>query len=129
MIAVDTNVLVRYVTNDDPVQASVAYELLKRSPEVFIAKTVVLEMEWVLRAVYELPRDAVRKALLHVLGLPNVVVEAPEQVAEALDLYGKGMDFADALHLVANSEAREFYTFDRRFERIARALGHPVRLL
>ena len=91
MIAVDTNVLVRYVTNDDPVQASVAYELLKRNPEVFVAKTVVLEMEWVLRAVYELPRDAVRKALLHVLGLPNVVVEAPEQVAEALDLYGKGM--------------------------------------
>ncbi|RMG85916.1 MAG: type II toxin-antitoxin system VapC family toxin [Candidatus Dadabacteria bacterium] len=129
MIAVDTNVLVRYVTNDDPVQAARAFELLKHARDVFVPKTVVLETEWVLRAVYGLPRENVRNALLHVLGLPNVVVEDAERVAEAIDLYDGGMDLADALHLSSSSDADEFFTFDRRFERLARGLGRPVRLL
>lgn len=126
MIAVDTNVLVRYVTNDDPRQAARAVELLARDERIFVAKSVLREMEWVLRAVYELPRKSVLKAMLHVLGLPNVQAELPEQVALALDYYERGLDFADALHLAAGSDVRALYTFDVKFARRARSLGASV---
>lgn len=129
MIAVDTNVLVRYVTNDDPVQANRALELLAREEEVFVAKTVLLELDWVLRAVYGLDRNAIRRAILHVLGLPNVQAEAPEQVARALGHAEQGLDFADALHLAAAGALRAVYTFDVTFARRARTLGAPVELL
>jgi predicted nucleic acid-binding protein len=129
MIAVDTNVLVRYVTNDDAQQAARAVELLARDEEVFVAKTVLLELEWVLRAVYELPGSSVRRSILHVLGLPNVQAEAPEQVAVALDHYAQGLDFADALHLASRGAAGAFYTFDREFARRAQALGAPFEAL
>lgn len=126
MIAVDTNVLVRYVTNDDPRQAARAVKLLARDEEIFVAKTVLLELEWVLRAVYELPGKSIHNAVLHILGLPNVHVEDPEQVALALFNYERGLDFADALHLAAKSDVKAFYTFDGKFARRARSLGAPV---
>lgn len=125
MIAVDTNVWVRYVTNDDPAQAARAVELLAGAAEVFVAKSVLLELEWVLRAVYELPRESVFKALLQILGLPNVQAEHPEQVAAAIDYSQRGLDFADALHLAAGN-AEIFYTFDAAFAKRASALGAVV---
>jgi len=51
MIAADTNVLVRYVTNDDPVRARKAADLLAGQATILIAHSVLLETEWVLRAV------------------------------------------------------------------------------
>lgn len=126
MIAADTNVWVRYVTNDEPLQAGRAVELLGRGEEVFVAKTVMLELEWVLRAVYELPADSIRRAMLHILGLPMVVAEQPEQLALALDYYERGLDFADALHLVASPDACRFHTFDRKLVKAASSLGLPV---
>jgi len=126
MIAVDTNVWVRYVTNDDPVQTERAVKLLGRGDVVFVAKTVLLELEWVLRAVYELPAKAIQRALLHILGLPSVVVEEPEQIARALDYYGHGLDFADALHLVAAPEDCRLHTFDRKLVKSAAKLGALV---
>ncbi len=126
MIAADTNVWVRYVTNDDPLQTDRAVELLGRGEEVFVAKSVMLELAWVLRAVYELPSDSIRRAMLHILGLPMVVVEQPEQLALALDFYERGLDFADALHLVASPEACRFHSLDRKFVKAAASLGLPV---
>lgn len=114
MIAVDTNILVRYVVNDDPVQAQQAKELLREN-EIFISKTAILETEWVLRGVYKLPQDTVLKALLKILGLENVSVENEYQIAEAIEYYKKGLDFADALHYVANKQVDNFYTFDEKF--------------
>ena len=56
MIAVDTNLLVRILTNDDPIQARRALKILKND-EIFIPKTVLLETEWVLRHAYEIGRS------------------------------------------------------------------------
>ncbi len=126
MIAADTNVWVRYVTNDDPLQTGRAVELLGSGEEVFVAKTVMLELEWVLSAVYDLPAASIRRAMRHILGLPMVVVEQPEQIALALDYYERGLDFADAIHLAASPEAASFHTFDRKFVKAAASLGLPV---
>ncbi len=126
MIAVDTNILVRYVTNDDPLQTKRALDILGRKEEIFIPKTVLLETEWVLRAVYELPVASVLRALLHILGLPNVVAENPEEVSQALDYYGKGIDFADALHLASSCHADVFFSFDAAFVKRGQKLGARV---
>lgn len=125
MIALDTNVLVRYVTNDDPRQAAQAVGLLSRSDDVFLPKTVLLELEWVLRAVYDVPRAGVSRVFEHILGLPNVVVEATEEVARALHAFGRGLDFADALHLTASRRADAFHTFDRALARKAGSDHEP----
>lgn len=126
MIAVDTNILVRYVTNDDPRQAKLAMDLLGNNAKVFVAKTVLLEMSWVLRAVYDLPHASVERSLLQVLGLPTVVVEDPGEVAQALRYYSEGMDFADALHLASGCDAEIFLTFDSAFVKRGQACGARV---
>lgn len=129
MIAADTNVWVRYLTNDNPGQAQKVLRLFKRGDEVFVPKTVLLELEWVLRAVYGRPAASIHKAFVHMLGLPVVQVEQPEQVAHALALYHKGADFAYALHLAGSGQSVPFYTFDRKFRREAKKWGEAVVLL
>lgn len=128
MIGLDTNLWVRYLTNDDPRQAALAVELIARCERIYIAKTVVLELEWVLRAVYQLDRDTVNRALLQVLGLPNTVVESPRQIARALETHRRGLDFADALHLTG-FEYDAFYTFDTDFAKRGKRLELPVKLI
>ena len=121
--------MIRYITNDDPKQAALALKILNKPEEIFIAKTVLLEMEWVLRSVYDLKPAEIYKAILQILGLPNVVPEFPEQIALALEYYRQGMDFADALHLVANSEIKQFYTFDQVFVKKAENVLPEVTLV
>lgn len=124
MIAVDTNILVRYLVKDDLVQARLATGFLAGN-RCFVLKTVLLELVWVLSssAGYCLPRETVHERLLHVLGLSCIETEEPANVAQALDWYAKGMDFADALHLSGGIELSGFATFDRKFASMAENLG------
>jgi predicted nucleic-acid-binding protein len=122
MIALDTNLWVRYLTNDHPKQAMQVVRILEEQQQVFVPKTVLLELEWVLRAVYRLRRDSVRHSLLQILGLPNVLVENPEQVETAFKQYERGLDFADALHM-ATCVGMSFLSFDEAMIRKARRLG------
>lgn len=78
-----TNILVRVLTRDDPVQAELAAELMK-SGDLFICKTVLLELEWVLRFAYSFDRPAIRGAIVRLLGLPELQVEDGGTVADAL---------------------------------------------
>jgi predicted nucleic-acid-binding protein len=113
LIAVDTNVLVRLVVQDDPSQAKRSVRLLS-SEDVYVPKTVLLEMEWVLRYAYEIERSRILTALRGIVGLPNVSTEDPVSIARALDWFERGLDFADALHLVSSGEADRFLTFDEK---------------
>jgi predicted nucleic-acid-binding protein len=65
--ALDTNVLVRIITNDDRAQAARAAAFLREQEQVFIPKTVMLELEWVLRSAYRIERRAIAAALRAVL--------------------------------------------------------------
>lgn len=113
MLAIDTNVVVRLLTGDDPDQAARARALLAGG-RVFVALTVLLEAEWVLRCAYGFDRLAVVGALEAFAGLEAVVVERPQLLAGALRRCAAGMDFADALHLGAAEGCEGFVTFDRR---------------
>jgi predicted nucleic-acid-binding protein len=128
MIALDTNILARFYVDDpgDPEAAKqrpVAYEVIAKSPSLFVPLTVTLELEWVLRAFYRFDAARVIQVTEHLLGLANVNVEEAGRVAQALNLLGHGMDFADALHLAASGHCEALYTFDdRRFARRAQRL-------
>jgi predicted nucleic-acid-binding protein len=120
MLAIDTNILVRYLTNDDPVQSAKARALLT-GHDIFVSTSVCLESEWVLRSAYKFPSSATIAALRTIAGLPNISIENPPLLAQALDRVETGMDFADALHLGAAAHCESLATFDRKF--IAAAAG------
>lgn len=130
MRAVDTNILARYYLQDDTHQARIATALLAAG-DIFVPKTVVLELAWVLRSVAEQPVDKVHACLAHLAGLAGVVMEDRDQIEAALRFAGAGIEFADALHLAASSGCSEFLTFDdRRYARrvARRGLQPPVRV-
>src|SRR3989338_9331038 len=104
MRAVDTNILIRLVTKDDPAQAKRAQELFSRQ-SIFISKTVLLEAAWVLRYVYDYDKRTILHALQGILGLPNVETEDPLTVSQALDWIERGLAFADALPVASSPTA------------------------
>jgi len=126
MIAVDTNILVRYAINDEPDQSQQAKALLKNTESIFVSKTTLLEFEWVLRSAYKLPRESILHSILTICGLPNLTVENAWQVSQATELYSKGFDFADALHYTANTSVEKFYTFDEKFIRSGKLLNLKI---
>lgn len=120
MTAIDTNIVVRFVTRDDPEQFARARALLA-STVCYVPDTVVLETGWVLESIYGFSRDEVVRGLRAFLGLENVQVQDAERLQKALAWYVEGMDFADALHLAHSDPLERLKTFDQRF--IKRAAG------
>ena len=126
MIAVDTNIVVRFLTRDDEAQFQQAYALML-DHEIHLCETVILEVEWVLRHAYSFTAAEIRNALRRLIELPGVRLSDPERIALSLDWHGKGLDFADALHLAGSQQAERMVTFDRRFFERASGLGNcPV---
>ncbi len=127
MIAIDTNVLVRYLVRDDTEQAEAARALLvELSSERpgFICREVILEVVWVLERAYRLPRDEIAAVLDELIATEGLVVEAADEVAQAAVTYRQGgADFSDLMILAAAKRARAqpLYTFDRTFARLAGA--------
>jgi predicted nucleic-acid-binding protein len=122
MLAIDTNLIVRYTTGDDAEQAGRAKRLVDDN-ETFVSTTVLLETGWVLRSTYRFNRAEIAKALRRFSGLPRVTLEEPSRVAQALDWLEQGMDFADAMHLAGSGDCEAFITFDRRLIQAAGRLS------
>jgi predicted nucleic-acid-binding protein len=122
MTAVDTNVLVRLLTGDEPRQAAAARTLFATGP-IWIAKTVFLETAWVLRSLYGFEESAIRSAFTKLLGLKSVQVEDEPSLAAALALTAHGIDLADAMRLSASPPGAIFASFDRSLIRRARRAG------
>jgi len=122
MTAVDTNVLIRLLTGDDPAQQAAARWLFE-TEQIWIARTVLLETAWVLRSLYGFEERAICSALARLFGLPNVQVEESRAVASALALTAKGLEFADALHLTSRPDGATFVSFDKSFVRRATRAG------
>lgn len=136
MIALDTNVLARYyVASSDPPsqrQSAAARQLLESGKSLFVSKTVVLELEWVLRGYYKSPAEDVFTVLTHLLTLPNLGIEDRVAVELATAALSDGFDFADALHHASSRHCTSLVTFDdKKFARraIAKAWKPLVKLL
>lgn len=123
MRAVDTNILARFYLQDDAAQGGIAARVLSAG-DVFVSKTVILELEWVLRHVAEQPQSKVIDCLQHLIALPGIIIEDHDEIEAALDHCRNGIDFADALHLASSGACSELMTFDDRgFARRAKKLG------
>ena len=122
MQGVDTNVLVRLLTGDNASQYK-ASQALFSAEDIFIADTVILETEWVLRAAYDLNPATVCNALRQVFGLPNVSLANGQIVAQAINWHEEGLDFADAFHLALCQNLESFKTFDSDFIKRAKPLS------
>jgi len=125
MIALDTNILARAIV-DEPqadaatrAQQAAAQALLSSGETLFVPITVVQELEWVLRGVYQLPRGEVLGVMADLLRVENVVVDRAARIAEALEGYRKGLDFPEALHLAQSGHCAGMATFDKRFGNLA----------
>ena len=121
LLAVDTNILVRLIANDDASQGARSVALVRRK-RIWISKTVLLETEWVLRSLYKVSPASVSVAFRRVAGLPGASLEESDAVAQALDWLDRGFDFADALHMASMGPADRFATFDEELARRAKRL-------
>jgi predicted nucleic-acid-binding protein len=114
MIAIDTNILVRFITRDDELQYQQSLELFKKQ-DIFIPDTVVLETEWVLRFAYKFKPTEICEAFRKVFGLPNVYLTNERLIWQVIEWHENGLDFADAFHLACSNNCSELYTFDEKF--------------
>ena len=121
MIALDTNVLLRYVIDDDPVQSARAARLIESEISAvapgFVSLVVVCETIWAMTQTYSLPRTNVTRTLGGLLNMAHLEIEAREIVREAMSLPG---DIADAvIHLIGRQKGcTHTLTFDKRFARL-----------
>jgi predicted nucleic-acid-binding protein len=132
MPALDTNVLVRYVVEDDVAQLAAAKRLIRKcvseGQTLFVPVTVPLELEWVLRASFEYAKDEVMQVLSSLLSAAELTFESERALEVALQLYRKGSaDFADCLHVALAAQAGELplWTFDKRAAKVngAQSIG------
>ena len=128
MIALDTNVIVRYLVGDDVEQAAAARALLDGltpGNPGFICREVVIEVAWVLERSYRVPRSRVAEALMDLTASGSLVVEDSDDVAAAAHRYRQGgAGFSDLMILAAAERkgAVPLHTFDRRLARLQGAV-------
>lgn len=129
MTGLDTNVLARYYiadTGDDQAQhqREAARRLLESGQPLMVCKTVLLELEWVMRGYYRFTQPQVQSALQHLLAQAHITVEDRPVVEQALSAYQSGLDWADALHHASYRACQQMASFDdKRFARRAKRLG------
>jgi len=121
-VAVDTNILVRVITNDDPLQVVPARRLIEIQG-MFIPTTVLLGIEWVLRFTDSFDRATLLAAMENLIRFDDAHFENEGCLRAALHFHRMGLDFADALHLTSSGEASSLATFDRKFVRMAKGLS------
>lgn len=122
--ALDTNVLVRLLVHDDESQTLVVSRLLeqhiRRSESLWVAVTVMLELEWVLRARYKFSKADVIRAFSALLATIEMIFESEDALEQALASYEDGgADFGEYLHLslAQKGNALPFWTFDAKASR------------
>ncbi len=114
--AVDTNVVVRFLVGDGSDQALQARAVFEKGV-CTIPVSVMLETEWILRSVFEVPQPTIAEALARLLSMKNAKVMDRPAVDQAMKAYRNGLDFADALHVALSDDCKEFVTFDTKLRK------------
>lgn len=132
MIALDTNVLVRFLVRDDEVQRAEARELVERAIEaqarLYVPSVVLCETVWVLSSSYRFGRDQISAVLDRVTRARSLEIERIEEVRGAIHAYAGGRgDFADYLirEIARRGGHERVATFDRELLREAGGFVRP----
>ena len=129
MIGLDTNVLARYYIDDEADaqaqrQRAAARRLIESGQPLMVSKSVILELEWVMRGYYGFDPGEVASVMRHLLEQAHITVEDRDAVERAFANCEAGVDFADALHHASYKSCGSVATFDdRKFARRAKTLG------
>ena len=120
MIGLDTNVLVRYIAQDDPVQSKLATELIEKecssSRPGYISLIVLVELVWVSETCYSASRTDIARIVMQILRVRQLVVQETELVWKALRQFASSnSDFADSLihQLALAAGCSSVMTFDK----------------
>ena len=120
MIGIDTNILVRYLTQDDKVQSKLAGKIIdqyvSKSQSIFINNIVMCELVWVLNRGYKYKKEQIASVLRQIFSTTEFAFEHQSILWEALDEYeNKDLDFSDALIAGVNDnhECKKTFTFDQ----------------
>ena len=116
MKAVDTNIVLRFVLDDDGAQSPIAESLVRAG--VFVPVTVLLEAGWVLSSRYGFDRQRLAATLAAFLDVPSVQVADEPGMRAAIERHRAGADLADAFHLTAAGGSEAFVTFDKHLARL-----------
>lgn len=128
-MGLDTIILARYYVGDDAdaqsaAQREKARAVIDGGQALAVCKTVLLELEWVLRGYYGFDPSEIQRAFAHLLAQPHIRVEDREAVERAVACLAAGLDFADALHHASYADCKAVLTFDdRRFARRSKRLN------
>ena len=129
MIGLDTNVLARYYIQDEgdaeaTKQREAARRLMESGEPLMVCKTVLLELEWVMRGYYKFSTAQIAGVINHLLASPQVTVEDRESIVQALSHCQAGLELADALHHASYRGCDSVASFDnKQFARRARRMG------
>lgn len=126
---VDTNLFLRYITNDLPDQADATERLFRRAEagelRLVISVMVIAEVVWVLESYYDFPRGAIKEAIKAIIATPGLDVEQDEILLQGVVWYAeKKVDFIDAYHVawMLRNDLTTIETFDEnhfnRFDHI-----------
>lgn len=122
----DTNVLIRHLTDDPPEMAARATRALAGADALLLADLIVAECVYVLESFYEVPRERVAELIRAAIALPTIKTLDPSTLLRALEVYEVDrLDFAEA-YLVAQAEAtgvKQILSFDKSIDRIAPSPG------
>ena len=135
MIGLDTHVLARYYIQDASdaqalKQREAACRLMESGKALMVCKTVLLELEWVMRGYYAFSTAEIAGVMNHLVGLPQVTVEDRESIVQALSHCKAGLELADALHHASYRGCESVASFDdRNFAQRARRMGLTPRVV
>jgi predicted nucleic-acid-binding protein len=128
MLAVDTNILARWIMRDDEAQASMADTVMAGAIE--ITPTVLMELGWVLSTIGGMTRGQTADSLAAILSIGTAHIDRRAPLRWAIERYRQGGQLADLVHIACVDAGRAFATFDRGIARsVGRSSPVPVHTL
>ena len=120
MEAIDTNILVRYITGDHAAQLKKATQLIESGEPKLVNPIVLVELTWVLNSVYSLSRKTIAETLKDIGSCGFFLFKKPRPLNAAIECFASGYDLADAIILNLNTDdgATTTYTFDKKAARL-----------
>jgi len=121
----DTNIFIRFLTDDVPEKADACEEIFRKAIEkqetLFTTDLVIAEIVWVLESFYELPKNEIQDKVEKILNTPNLICPHKDLILSALIIYSeKNIDYIDAYNALILKEngIKELYSYDKHYDRI-----------